>query len=175
MYMPRNHRFTIYDAMEAKGVFAANPANVDSRDAEGLSAFKGPVEYPKMLYHPRGEERIVTPARREPSPIGPMEIPAVRELINCQVNSREEEEEKKGEGWHDHPAFAIEARTGIRPAMGSAQRVRDLEAELASQKTELERYKKLVAEDASRRQTESQTQGDNKPVKAVSELGAKLS
>jgi len=155
MYMPRNHRFTIYDAMEAKGVFAANSANIDSRDQEGLSAYKGPVEYPKMLYHPRGEERIVTPGRLEPSPIGPMQIPPVKELIWCSVQSEDEEKVKKEEGWHDHPALAIEARTGTRPPMGSAQKVKDLEAEIKAQALELERYKKIVAEDAERRQSEA--------------------
>lgn len=170
MYMPRNHRFTIYDAMEAKGVFAQNSANIDSRDQEGLSAYKGPVEYPKMMYHPRGEERIITPSRVEPSPVGPQIIPAVREIIWQTVESKEQEDKLRGDGWHDHPAYAVEASGKPRPAMGSSQRVKDLEGELKAKEQELEHYKKLVAEDAERRQTDAAVKAQS----GLKGLGAKV-
>src|SRR5574340_1262403 len=44
-----SRRFSIYDAMEARGDFESNPANIDSRDSQGRSMYKK-AEYPRMLY-----------------------------------------------------------------------------------------------------------------------------
>ncbi len=108
--MPQKTRFTIYDAMEQDGVFDRNPANPNSRDNDGNSIYTGPVEYPKMLYHPEGEERIVVPAEIIMTPLGAKEVNEQRELIHKTVGSVEEEAALITEGWHDHPAKAVKVR-----------------------------------------------------------------
>lgn len=108
--MPQKTRFTIYDAMEQDGVFDRNPANPNSRDNDGNALYTGPVEYPKMLYHPEGEERVIVPAEIIVTPLGPKEVNEQKELIHKTVGSAEEEAELVTEGWHDHPAKAVRAR-----------------------------------------------------------------
>lgn len=108
-YSARRNRMTIYDLMEAAGKFASNPANAASISEDGTSLYVGPLEYPKMLYHPKGELRIVVPERIEPTPIGPVHIPAQTEMIHRIVQNAAEEDEARSEGWHDHPADAIAA------------------------------------------------------------------
>lgn len=105
----RNNRMTVYDQMEAAGKFASNPANADAMDETGESLYKGPVEYPKMMYHPEGKKTIVRAASVEPSPTGPVHVPPMYELIHAIVQNADEEAELRAEGWHDHPADAIEA------------------------------------------------------------------
>jgi hypothetical protein len=144
--MPRENRFTIYDALEKTGLFDQNPANTYARDkTTGATLYAGPVEYPKMLYSPSGEERIVVPAEVISTPMGPKEVGEQKELVHQVVTSREEEEALLTEGWHDHPAKAIKARieAGIAagtldksalrkiPLMGSDERIKTLEAEIA--------------------------------------------
>ncbi len=144
-YNPRANRLTKYDILEATGFFASNKANISSMDKDGVSLYEGPVEYPKMLYHPKGEEREIESSRIEPSPIGPQVIPAKNELIYQIVKSREEEEELRSAGWWDHPADAIEAwnaehpaeKARVVPPKSADTRVKQLEAEL-------ERLRKLV-------------------------------
>lgn len=108
--MPQKNRFTIYDAMENSGVFASNAANAGSRDNDGNALYIGPVEYPKMLYHPEGEERVVVPAEIIMTPLGAKEVNEQKELINKTVNSVEEEAVLVAEGWLDHPAKAVKVR-----------------------------------------------------------------
>ena len=108
--MPQKTRFTIYDAMENSGFFAANPANPGSRDNDGAPLYTGPVEYPKMMYHPQGEEKIIVPAEIVMTPLGAREYNEQREMIHQIVQSKEEEEALKEEGWLDHPAKAMEVR-----------------------------------------------------------------
>ncbi len=148
--MPRANRFTIYDALEANGVFDANPANSFSRDkATGENLYKGPVAYPKMLYHPEGEEKIIVPGEVITTPLGAKMVGEQKELINRIVTSIAEDEEAQAEGWHDHPAKAIRARVELKiaqgnfneketatllraiPTMSSSTRIADLEAEIA--------------------------------------------
>lgn len=108
--MPQKTRFTIYDAMENSGVFASNPANPGSRDNDGNALYVGPVEYPKMLYHPEGEERITTPAEIVMTPLGARELNEQHELINKTVNNEAEEIAARAEGWLDHPAASVRIR-----------------------------------------------------------------
>lgn len=108
--MPPKTRFTIYDAMENNGVFSSNPANPGSRDNDGNALYVGPVEYPKMMYHPDGEERVIVPVEIVVTPLGPREHNEQKELIHKIVNSVEEEAELRAEGWFDHPAKAVEVR-----------------------------------------------------------------
>lgn len=151
---PRGKRFSIYDAMEDAGYFAVNPANRESRDTEGQPLYKGPVEFPKMLYHPLGEEIITVPATAENTPFGPRMLGEQRELISKIVNDEREETTLLAEGWHPHPAGAITAyneRAKIEglplkavPAISSEGRERDLRHQIDALNAELERTKKLV-------------------------------
>ncbi len=138
-------RFTIYDAMEDKGVFEANPANVDSRDHEGASLYRGPVAYPKMLYHPEGEMRISVPGTVESTPWGPKEFGEQRELITRTVNSKAEEDAFIKQGWHTHPAKALVASGALSPPVSSDERVLDLEAQMEKMKAELAEAKAGLA------------------------------
>ncbi len=145
----RDNRFTIFDAMEKAGAFDSNPANTYSRSpTDGSSLYTGPIEYPKMLYHPLGEEKITVPAELLQTPMGPKAVGEQRELIWKIVNSKAEHDEAIAEGWWDHPAKAIRARVEklidesnlsdaetkallkTIPVMSSDSRIKDLEAEI---------------------------------------------
>lgn len=144
--MPSGNRFTIYDALEKAGAFDSNPANTYARDrSTGATLYKGPVEYPKMFYHPQGEQKIIVPGELIATLMGPKLVNEQKELIWEIANDRQEEEKLRADGWHDHPAKAIRARieAGVAdgslpattlksiPAMSSDQRIKDLEAEIA--------------------------------------------
>ncbi len=108
------HRFTIYDKMQGDGYFSANPANPDSRDpTTGDSIYQGPVEFPKMLYHPEGEEKIIVPAEIITTPLGPKAVGEQRELIYEIVQNKAEEAVLLAEGWHTHPAPAMRRRVEL--------------------------------------------------------------
>lgn len=132
---------TIYDMMQEKGVFDSNPANTFSRDTEGVGLYKGPVAYPKMLYHPKGEEKIVQPGEEVESrrhPDGFVVRGEVRELISKKADNQEEEVKLKAEGWHEHPAQAIAAGGRKAPPVPMAV---SLQAELAAARAEIEALK----------------------------------
>ncbi len=144
------NRFTIYDAMGKAEFFSSNPANPGAKskvDQSDISEW--PIQYPKMLYHPEGEERVSVPAEIITTPLGPKSVGEQRELIHKIVNNKVEEDEAVAAGWHDHPAKAIRTRIEALiasstfsdketaallkkiPAMGSASRIQDLEREIA--------------------------------------------
>lgn len=104
-----NKRFTIYDMLEERGYFEQNPANLNARDSTGLSIYKK-QEYPKMLYHPEGAERITRAATAISTPFGPQWVGEEKELIHKLVNSVEEEKEALANGWHLQPRSAIAVR-----------------------------------------------------------------
>ena len=136
-YRANHNRFTIYDAMEAKGVFALNPANIDARDSEGAAIYEK-AEYPKMFYSPKGEERVTEPARIEPSPVGPQTIPARFEMISRTAKDLKEEKELRAAGWHDHPAKALAAAGKIAPAFAPGEaEISDLKAQIAKLQDQL--------------------------------------
>jgi hypothetical protein len=143
--MPSN-RFTIYDAMERAGAFDSNPANTFARDkVTGASLYKGPVPYPKMFYHPEGEQNVIVPGEWIQTLRGPQLVGEQKEIIWKIAENPDEEGELRADGWHDHPAKAIRARVEGQiargelpasalktvPAISSDQRIKDLEAELA--------------------------------------------
>lgn len=132
MRTSRAKMHTAFHVMEAQGFFDSNPANAGAMNPEdGSPLYNGPIEYPKMLYHPTGAERQVEPQRIEPSPTGNIIIPARKEMITKIVNNPVEEDKYRAEGWHDHPADAIAAGGGVAPLKSSDQRIKQLEAELA--------------------------------------------
>lgn len=150
----RDSRFTIYDALEKAGYFDKNPANTYARDATtGASLFTGAVEYPKMLYHPLGDQKSIVEAEIMSTPMGAKMVGEQRELIWQIVQNPAEEKALRADGWHDHPAKSIRARVEAYiekmtdqdelddrtrkallasiPTMGSNQRIADLEREIA--------------------------------------------
>lgn len=142
--MARPQRFTIYDMMEAKGVFDANPANAQARSPDGQALYAGPVEYPKMLYHPQGAERVTVPAEIIVTPLGPKAVGEQRELIYRVVNNEAEEQALRAEGWHTHPASALRAAGKDAPATGADMRIAELEKQLASLQKERDALQALT-------------------------------
>jgi hypothetical protein len=120
----RAHRFTVFDVMEAQGVFDANPANSTSPD------FKGPVQYPKMFYHPKGDTRVTQRAEVISTPLGPQRVGEMKELIHRVANDADEEHALREAGWWDHPALAIKASGGDAPPMVSRDRETELQAQI---------------------------------------------
>lgn len=131
--------FTIFDLMEKKGLFRVNPANVDSIDpSTKTSLYKGPVQYPKMLYHPEGKFRITEPGQVVRDEFDkPQRVGQQKELISKLVESTEEEAVLRKLGWHDHPAKAIYAGGGDAPPISSLDQVKSLEDQLEALKKEL--------------------------------------
>jgi hypothetical protein len=125
-------RFTVYDVLEAKGVFKKNPANVNSQDEQGATLYTGPVYYPRMIYHPTGEERIIQEGEVINTPFGPKVIMQQREMIWRIVNNAAEEAEATAAGWHLHPAEAMRAGGKEAPATGADQVITDLKRKIAA-------------------------------------------
>lgn len=121
----RAHRFTVYDVMEAQGVFEDNPANSQSPD------YKGPLEFPKLFYHPEGRERITQRAEILATPLGPQKVGELKELISRTAMDETQERELRELGWHDHPSKAIAASGREAPPTVSTNREVDLEAQIA--------------------------------------------
>lgn len=133
----RNKRFTIYDMMEEKGVFTSNPANAHSmNEQDGTSLYAGPVEFPKMLYHPLGAEQVIVPAEVIVTPLGPKSVGEQRQIIYQVVTDAGTERRLLAEGWHTHPARAMAAAGREAPAVSSAQVIADLEAKIAQLQNE---------------------------------------
>lgn len=135
--MAQRRRFTIYDVMEARGVFDSNPANVQARDPDGLSLYVK-QEYPKMMYEPEGKERISVPAEVINTPYGPQRVGEQRQIICQEVKNSAEEEKLRKLGWHDHPAKAIAAGGGEAPEISSAEQIESLKVKLAAVQQELD-------------------------------------
>lgn len=119
----QNARFSIYDAMEARGVFDENTANTSSPDYKRR-------EYPRMFYEPNGKERIVVPAEMLETPIGVKLINEQRALISAIAANATEEAALRAAGWHDHPSKAnAKAGRAVAP-QGASDRIAELEAEI---------------------------------------------
>ena len=132
----RNRRFTIYDAMEAKGIFAENTANIDARsDETGQSTYEK-QDFPKMFYSPAGERRIIVPATYIDTPFGPKKTDEQTELVYKLAKDLTEEKKLRADGWHDHPAKAIAASGGEAPAVSADERMKELEAQIAQLQAE---------------------------------------
>lgn len=135
--MARRHQFTVYDMMEARGAFDSNPANPHSRGEDNQPLYVGPVPFPKMFYHPLGEERITNPGEVIETLRGPKTVGEMREMIFRLAHDAEEEAELRAEGWHDHPAKALAAAGKDAPEISPAQKIDDLEAKLAALQAQL--------------------------------------
>lgn len=127
----RHSRFTVFDIMEANGVFEANPANTSS------SQYVGPVEYPKMFYHPTGQTRVVQRAEVLATPYGPVKVGEQFEMVTRVAKDQNEANRLVAAGWHDHPSKAIAAGGGSAPPITSPGRIADLEAQLIKLQAQL--------------------------------------
>lgn len=120
MPFQNGQRFTIYDALESAGVFSANPANAGARKPDGTSLYKGPVEYPKMMYFP--QQVVIVPASAEVGSLAGqysgMSLNEQKALKDRIVNDAEEEEQAVSEGWVYTPIEAIEGINEKRTAKG---------------------------------------------------------
>lgn len=126
----RQNRFTVYDMLEAKGAFESNPANIDSRGPEGEMLYKGPIPYPKMMYHPLGERKMIAPGEIITTPMGPKIVGQQFEIVNRTVQTEAEERVLREAGWHDHPAKAMRAAGLEGPDLGPMDRMADLEEQI---------------------------------------------
>lgn len=129
--MARKTKFTVFDMMDEKGVFEQNPANACSPQ------YKGPIEYPKMLYHPMGAERMTEQEQRVATPLGVVTVPAKYEMIHAVAHDEEEENRLVAEGWHRHPSQALAAAGKEVPAIAPANRQNELEKQVAELQRQL--------------------------------------
>lgn len=122
-----NKVYSIYHLMEEKGVFEKNPANAGAVSNDGLSIYAGPVPYPKMLYHPKGEmEKVVQGIMivdRDGNPSydrnGEIRYTGTVWGVKYQIVENEEEETKLREaGWWTTEAEA--RRQSADPKVASA-------------------------------------------------------
>ena len=108
----RDRIHTVYDNMERKGMFAGNPANAGARDPKGRQLYKGPVQFPRMVYSPDGEFRITTPAEPVMTALGPKLVGEQRALVDKIAETAEEYEELRAAGWLDTPGEALAKNPG---------------------------------------------------------------
>lgn len=132
----RNALHTIYHAMDAAGYFDSNPANVQSRDADNQPLYVGPVEFPKMLYHPDGESEITNPGEVIVTPFGPKIVGEQKQMIYRIVKDAKEEAKLRAEGWHLSAQVAL-GRSGAEPGgisiAAQLERLQKMQAEMAAE------------------------------------------
>jgi hypothetical protein len=113
-----NKVYSIYHSMEDRGLFETNKANAQAVSNDGLSIYEGPVQYPRMLYHPKGELHCISQGilvtDRDSRPVfdergQPKYAGAVWGVKNIIVESEEQEAEMVKEGWHYTEAQALRA------------------------------------------------------------------
>jgi hypothetical protein len=113
-----NKVYSIYHSMEDRGLFETNKANAQAVSNDGLSIYDGPVAYPKMLYHPKGEMHCITQGilvtDRDSRPVfdetgKPKYAGAVWGVKNIIVESEAQEAEMVSQGWHFTEAQALRA------------------------------------------------------------------
>ena len=146
-----NKVYSVYHLMDDKGVFEMNPANAQAVSNDGLSIYAGPVEYPKMLYHPKGEmEKIVQGIMRTDRDGNPVldrngEVQYTGTVWGVKhriVQGETEEQELRDAGWwtteaearrqSSDPKILASAPPETR-AERDAKRILELEALLAAQ------------------------------------------
>jgi hypothetical protein len=108
--------YSVYHAMEDRGVFDSNKANVHAVNNDGVSIYEGPVPYPRMLYHPKGEQFVISQGimvtDRDSRPVvdenGKIKYAGTTTGTKwIQVDNEEQEAEMLGQGWHRTEAQAL--------------------------------------------------------------------
>lgn len=138
-------RFSIYDVMEGRGDFAKNPANASAVDSvTGISVYTR-LKFPKMVYHPRGEERVVRKGEPLATPMGVVMVGEQRELINKIIRDEKELNLAVKEGWHLSPTAAMKKAAELRgETLDRAES--PLEAESLAKQDEISQLRKQLAE-----------------------------
>jgi hypothetical protein len=174
--MSSEHRFTVYDVMDRKGVFRKNTANA----ASGAEYRK--QIYPRMFYHPEADEWILTPGELIATLEGPRRVGQLKEIIWKIAKDPGEEAELRALGWHDHPAKAIAAgialgkRQGEAPPMSSAEHIASLEEQIANlqaEKAEADKMKEISDGIASRDATGAPISRSGEALRQTVEISAK--
>lgn len=113
---PGSNIFTIYHVMDKRGDFDSNPANAQAVNVDGVSIYKGPVEYPKMVFHPKGEREIMSMGTvvveegkivRDPATGQPQRTGDIWGTKNKIAADETQYQEFKALGWHDTEAEAL--------------------------------------------------------------------
>jgi hypothetical protein len=165
--MPRRGRmssvYSVYHALEDKGLFETNKANAQAVNNDGLSIYDGPVEYPKMLYHPKGEMYCITQGimvtDRDNRPVydeagKPKYAGAIWGVKNITVDTETQEAELVSEGWHFTEAQALRANPDT--------------SHKAPPKSQAELQKERIAE-LEKKLAESEARAGTQPVKAAAQ------
>lgn len=170
--MPQpKRRHSIYDVMEERGVFLVNPANLDSIDLNTRNSIYVKAEYPKLLYHPQGLERVIVASQMEMTAFGPQKTGEQREIIWEEVNDLASEKRLLALGWHNHPAKAMAAAGKTPPPMSSASQVEVLEDKMDDLQRQLDESRQHNAELAALQATGASAAAIADAEKIVKELG----
>ncbi len=130
---------TVYHALENAGKFDDNPANhFADPERDGQPFRTWPVRYPMVLYHPKGERRVIRAAQYEQTPFGPRMVNKHEEVITAVATNEAEEKRLRAAGWHDHPMKAEAAAGRAEVVITAEQKVQDLEGEIAKLRAERE-------------------------------------
>lgn len=160
--MPQQRMFTIFHALEAKGAFEANPNNMGARNQDGEQTYRGPAKYPRMMYHPKGEEKVIKQPEAVASPFGPVWTNGHKELIYILVNNAAEEKKAREDGWHDHSADSIRAANDPArpvPPKSADSKIQSLEEQIANfdaERAELNTEKQRMADERAAWEKERQ-------------------
>lgn len=144
--MPKASTYlTRYHLMDQAGYFDTNPANTFAKAEDGSALYRGPVEYPKMLYHPEGKTKVMVQATAVDTPFGPQLRGEQRAIIHQIVLNEEDEKLMLEQGWHETPSAAVRAGGGIAPET-PLEEAKRLQKETVSQADEIARLKAMLAE-----------------------------
>ena len=133
------HRFSIYDAMDEKGAFDNNVANSYARNNEtGEALYAGPVEFPKMFYHPEGAREVLNPGELVRDAYGDVKcLGRITQIICKTASNAQEAEALMDAGWHSHPAQAMVAAGEKAPPSGPEQKITALEKQIQELKNRI--------------------------------------
>jgi hypothetical protein len=137
--MSRRNIHTIYDVLENKGAFSGNPANAGAVDKDGKQLYLGPMDFPKMFYHPKAELVEINPGELVATLEGPRRVNRQTAMAHQVAYTKEDEKRLRAEGWHDHPAKALRATGQNAPATGAAEHIAELERKIRELEEERER------------------------------------
>lgn len=120
----KNRVYSVFHAMDDAGIFDNNPANQSA----------GPIykkqQFPRMVWHPDGEERITKPAEEVETKSGYKLVGEQREIIYRLANNRKEYDRLLNDGWHAHPAGAMRAAGHEPPPVSAAEQIDDLQSQI---------------------------------------------
>ena len=128
-HMPRENRFTIYDASGEDGRLLTRTRRTrmpgTRRPEPPLQGVRSSTR--RCCTLPQGKKRINVPAKVIAlTPVARKRSGSRWSLVHQVVNSREEEEEALASGWHDHPAKAIKVRIEALVAAGALEKKKEL-------------------------------------------------